>query len=460
MNQDVSRAGRPCAAAVAAESAESADPTILRPRPGRPPAVAPSLPQALTRAPFHGPDTQSISPPTGGPEASFVTFLTGGINPLLQAATPLLLLAGRLRDQIKNPRVDSLYMQSVHEIRAFEERARKAAVPEEDVLAARYTLCTVVDEAVLNTPWGVESGWAARSLLITFHRETFGGEKVFRIVERVLSEPRRYLALLELLYICVSLGFEGRYRIADRGSARLVDVRQELFRCIQTLRGTPEAALSPQWKGVENKRRKMLHLVPLWVVATACAAVLLATFIILNARLSDRAAPLNVLLAGIGRQPLYSPARRAPETPSLSLRVLLASQIARGLVSVTDKPGGNELVTISVSDLFASGSELVNPSYVPLINEIGAAAERVPGRYTITGHTDDQPLRSFRFPDNFALSRERAVQVANLLKTQIHDPGRVDFVGVGSAEPRYMPPSLPENRARNRRVEIMHHTGS
>jgi type VI secretion system protein ImpK len=398
-----------------------------------------------------------------GSGASFVSFLAGGINPLVQAATPLLILAGRLRDQIRNAQVESLYSQSVQEMRSFEERARRAAVPEEDVLAARYALCSVIDEAVLNTPWGAESGWAARSLLVTFHRESFGGEKVFQLVDRVLKEPRRYLALLELLYICLSLGFEGRYRVEQGGATRLTDIRLDLFRCIQTLRGTPEADLSPQWQGVENKRREMMRMVPLWVVATACAAVLLATFIILSAKLSNRADPLNAMLAGVGRQPLYSPARTVVATPSLGLlpqaqglRELLVAQIAQGLVSVTDQPDGNSLITIAVNDLFASGSEVVNPQYVALINAIGAAAEKVPGRYIVTGHTDDQPLRSFRFPDNFALSRERALQVANVLKTQIHDAGRVDFVGVGSSEPRFTPASLPENRARNRRVEITH----
>ena len=389
--------------------------------------------------------------------ASFVSFLGGGLNPLVQAATPLLILAGRLRDRIRNAQAESLYSQSVQEMRSFEERARRAAVPEEDVLAARYVLCSVIDEAVLNTPWGVESGWAARSLLVTFHRESFGGEKVFQLVDRVLNEPRRYLALLELLYICLSLGFEGRYRVEEGGATRLTDIRFDLFRSIQTLRGTPEADLSPQWQGVENKRREMIRMVPLWVVATACAAVLLAMFIILSAKLSNRADPLNAMLAGVGRQPLYSRARAAPvATPSVGLRELLAPQIAKGLVSVTDQPDGNSLVTIAVNDLFASGSEVVNPQYVALIDAIGSAAEKVPGRYIVTGHTDDQPLRSFRFPDNFALSRERALQVANVLKTRIHDAGRVDFVGVGSSEPRFTPASLPENRARNRRVEIIH----
>jgi type VI secretion system protein ImpK len=434
----------------------SPDVTIMRPRPGRRPVVAPD-PRPRASAPL--PDPRSTVAEPVGPGANFASFLTGGINPLVQAATPLLILAGRLRDQIRNAQVDSLYNQSVQEMRSFEERARRAAVPDEDVLAARYALCSVIDEAVLNTPWGAESGWAARSLLVTFHRESFGGEKVFQLVDRVLNEPRRYLALLELLYICLCLGFEGRYRVEERGDTRLAGIREDLFRCIQTLRGTAETDLSPQWQGVENKRREMMRIVPLWVVATACFAVLLATFIILSAKLSNRADPLNAMLARVGRQPLFSPVRPTVAAPAVGLRELLASQIAKGLVSVTDQPGGNALITIAVNDLFASGSEVVNPQYVALINEIGAAAQKVPGRYTVTGHTDDQPLRSFRFPDNFALSRERAKQVATLLKTQIHDPGRVDFVGVGSAEPRFTPAGLPENRARNRRVEITQRAG-
>jgi type VI secretion system protein ImpK len=437
------------------------DATILRPRPGRQRAVTAGSAQIPPppRGPVPLPEAPLTAAQAAEPGASFVSFLTGGINPLVQAATPLLILAGRLREQIRNPHVDNLYSQSVQEIRSFEERARRAAVPDEDVLAARYALCSVIDEAVLNTPWGAESGWAARSLLVTFHRESSGGQKVFQLVDRVLNEPRRYLALLELLYICLSLGFEGRYRLEERGATRLTDIRHDLFRCIQTQRGTAETDLSPQWKGVENKRREMMRIVPLWVVATACAAVLLATFIILSAKLSNRADPLNAMLARVGRQPLYSPARAITETPSLGLRELLAPQIARGLVSVEDQPVGNALITIAVNDLFASGSEVVNPQYVSLINAIGAAAEKVPGRYVVTGHTDDQPLRSFRFPDNFALSRERALQVANLLKAQIHDAGRVDFVGVGSAEPRYTPANLPNNRARNRRVEITRRIG-
>jgi len=65
-------------------------------------------------------------------------------------------------------------------------------------------------------------------------------------------------------------------------------------------------------------------------------------------------------------------------------------------------------------------------------------------------------VRSLRYRDNFELSRERAVSVAKLLKAALRDPARVEWTGVGSSQPRYTPESLAENRARNRRVEIVH----
>jgi type VI secretion system protein ImpK len=101
----------------------------------------------------------------------------------------------------------------------------------------------------------------------------------------------------------------------------------------------------------------------------------------------------------------------------------------------------------------------VNSQYAVLIDAIGAALEQVPGHVTVTGHTDDQPLRSLRYSDNYDLSRARALEVTNRLKARVRDPARIDFTGKGSSEPRYRPENVPENRARNRRVEILHRRG-
>jgi type VI secretion system protein ImpK len=87
---------------------------------------------------------------------------------------------------------------------------------------------------------------------------------------------------------------------------------------------------------------------------------------------------------------------------------------------------------------------------------VARALAQVPGKVVVVGHTDDQPVRSLQFADNFELSRERAVAVTRVLKTVLDKSRPVEWIGVGSAQPRYKPVDTAENRARNRRVEIIH----
>ena len=117
------------------------------------------------------------------------------------------------------------------------------------------------------------------------------------------------------------------------------------------------------------------------------------------------------------------------------------------------------MITLLGGELFSSGSADVNPSFEPTLDRIAAAIDVVPGRVMIVGHTDDQPIKSLKFHDNYELSRERAVSVANVLKKNIKNPARLTWTGRGSSQPRYRPESDPANRARNRRVEIIHLRG-
>jgi type VI secretion system protein ImpK len=88
------------------------------------------------------------------------------------------------------------------------------------------------------------------------------------------------------------------------------------------------------------------------------------------------------------------------------------------------------------------------------------ALNKIPGRVLVVGHTDDQRIRSLRYQDNFELSRERAVSVVTLLQGGIDNRARLSWTGVGASEPRYRPESDPENRPRNRRVEVIHVSGT
>jgi type VI secretion system protein ImpK len=133
----------------------------------------------------------------------------------------------------------------------------------------------------------------------------------------------------------------------------------------------------------------------------------------------------------------------------------LKPQEDRGALTVTEK-GRESIVTLpSSADVFASGSADINPEYEATLEQIALALNKVKGRVTIVGHTDSQPIKSFRYQNNYQLSRERAASVATVLKRTLTPPGSLDVQGKGDSQ-RLVEESTPENRARNRRVEIIH----
>jgi type VI secretion system protein ImpK len=420
-----------------------ADGTVIRPKPG---GSRRDLPRTSAPLPDH---PAQPSPSLGS--VSLNDFVVGGRNAILLAATPLIALASRLQSTASQPDVAGLRRQAEAEIRAFDERLRVSGVVPDDAKIARYLLCTFFDSAVLNTPWGAQSDWSSKPLLVTFHREVLGGEKFFQILEQISGQPSRYIDLIELQYICIALGFEGMYRIQDRGQLKLAELQHNTFRLIRETRGLREEELAVHWHGVEDRRNPLLRYVPWWIVAATGLALLVIAFVIYSVRLNNSAAQLKDVLSAPSVQVEYKPA----QVPRVNrLKQILKPQEDARLLTVEDF-GDKTVVTLIATNLFRSGSASLNPQYLDSLQAVARGLEQVKGKVVVIGHTDDQPLRSLQFADNFDLSRERAVVVANLLRPALSDPQRVESTGVGSAQPRYNPVNTPENRARNRRVEIV-----
>ena len=390
--------------------------------------------------------------------ADISEFLGDSLNPLVQAATPLLLLALQLRHSAQAPDVLRLREQAEVQVRKFEARVHDARCSPESVLTARYVLCAALDEAVLNAPWGERSGWAQRTLLVTFHGESYGGAKFFAILDRLREDVPRHIELLELLYLCMALGFAGRYQIEPDGVLRLSAIQDDLYRRIRSQRGSAPETLSPHWRGVEDRSHRLSRWLPWWVVASAAACLLLTVFLWLHTRLNDLSAPISAQAARIGLEAARVPDGARP-APTLRLGELLAPEQRAGLLSVDEEADGSARVRLNAAAMFASGGVEVDPAQRPLLTKVAAALDQLRGRVIVVGHTDDQPLRSLAYKDNFALSAARAQAVAKVLGAGLRDASRVESAGAGDSQPLARPPQLPANRARNRRVEILFQPG-
>ena len=188
----------------------------------------------------------------------------------------------------------------------------------------------------------------------------------------------------------------------------------------------------------------------------ACAV--LATFLYFFTRLNLLSAPVNAQLAGLGlediRPPMEASAARQPASPRKSLKQLLSPQERAGELSVDEQADGKATVRLAAAEMFPSGGFQIGPAQLPLLHLITAALNQVQGRVVVVGHTDDQPIHSLQFKDNYALSAARAHSVMQILSQGINDPARLDSIGAGDSQPIAVPADVPANRARNRRVEI------
>lgn len=203
------------------------------------------------------------------------------VNPLIAAASGLLSEVVQLKHSYHAEDLYALKERLTTAIKLFEHRAFGEGAESGQVMAARYVLCTVIDEAVVTTPWGNESEWSQMSLLSTFHNETFGGEKFFQLLERLTRNPVKHLQMLELMYLCLALGFEGKYRVLPRGMLELEAIRDSVYRQIRQLRGDIPRELSPHWQGLQDGRRSLVRIVPWWLVALftlMCLGVLYGGF--------------------------------------------------------------------------------------------------------------------------------------------------------------------------------------
>jgi type VI secretion system protein ImpK len=373
-------------------------------------------------------------------------------NVLVAAANPLINAIPQIRHSVSHEDPAQLRQQLIDQIRRFELSCQQSGLGYEVIIGARYCLCTALDEAAALTPWGSRGVWTSNGLLVTFHNETWGGEKFFQLLAKLSQNPRRHILMLELIYFCLLLGFEGRYRVLDNGRSQLETIKQRLLQMIKSVRGSYAAALSPHPTDQPVLRKLWRPMIPLWACAAVAGLAACLFYIVLNWRLGDYTSPVlaRIYQTALPEVKIGNPAPPPPAT--LNLRAFLKPEIDAGLVVVRDE-ADRSVVTLKGDGLFASAATEVRGGYIDVIRRIAAAMNNVSGQIQVIGYSDNVPIRSARFASNFELSLARARSVQTLLQQQLAQPSRVKAEGRGESNP-LVPNTSAENRARNRRVEI------
>lgn len=172
---------------------------------------------------------------------------------------------------------------------------------------------------------------------------------------------------------------------------------------------------------------------------------------------------LDMFSGGFGFQSGKEASEVVSETPGLEGGL---SPIVRQLVEIADKFGlqkdvefaiSTEGLVLRVSDsaLFDRGVAEISPKAFPLLNMIATIISKSANITRVEGHTDNLPIHTAKFPSNWDLSTERAVNVLRyLINKGKCSPKRLSAAGFGEFQPIF-PNDTAEHRARNRRVEFI-----
>ncbi len=482
------------------------DRTIIRPNPGgrrtatpspaAPPSPAPAYP------PPQGPGL-SYPPPPVAPDASSEDWVrtapvqappqdagqqamvlkrdvpvAANENVLLEASSPILLLLGRLRVSLMRANFANLMGQVADAIEEFEQKVRRAGVPEAEARQAKYVLCATADDIVQNIPSEERHYWTQYSMLAKFFGERTGGVRFFEELERAKADPSTNFALLELMHACLALGFQGIHRTSAGGAAQLQMIQRTLYELLRRTRPRTDAELSPHWRGQDIPPPARGFRVPFWAPVAVLASLVFVLFGGMRLLLASdtetvttemrRLFPETALV--IYRPPVPVPAPvpgpRPPPPPPIEppkppgptqlerIRAALVKEIAEKKVDAMEN-GASIIIRVGDLTSFPTGSATALESFKPLALKIAAALDKEPGEIRITGHTDNVPFQKWAgFPrDNLELSRERAKAVEASLKPGIADPTRLKPEGKAETVP-LAPNDTEEGRRRNRRVEI------
>jgi type VI secretion system protein ImpK len=428
--------------------------------------------------------------PKSSPETIHANLAAlGGLNPLIAMANPILGAVPQIRRALKHPDPAGLLANLHDQIESLQTSASFAEVSDETVEHAVYALCALLDESAAATPWG--RTWLDSGLLKKICNAGNGGEGFYARLDKLstgqLPENIDRAQLLEFYYVCLALGFEGRYRNAEGGRQALAEVRDKLYGLISRRRPRP-AELSAHWRSATAEaaaapalemaakvsaqisaqhaaaseettlppvQPSLLSRVPRRAVWSAVAGIVgaMIVFYMLALRLQDdetRAIftankKTKVVESSAAPSPVPVPASQAASEE-------LAKALA-GMPVTVAHDAGRVALSLRHERQFTVGGTAPAAELRPVFQKIAAALEKIPGAIVVTGHSDAVPTSGVRYASNQELSAARARAVAQLMAPSLSAPGRLSAEGKGDAEP-IAPGVTAADRARNRRVTI------
>ena len=162
----------------------------------------------------------------------------------------------------------------------FEDNARRNGIDNEKIRYAKFALVAFLDETIISSEWREKDDWLSEPLQIRMFDTFNAGEEFYTYMGNLRQKTSLNKDVLEIYYLCLSLGFKGKYQIQSPENLRRIidDLNLELH---------PEAynsvdTLSPDGKPRQSIIQKVESKIPLWVYPVAAIMILIVLYVVLK----------------------------------------------------------------------------------------------------------------------------------------------------------------------------------
>jgi type VI secretion system protein ImpK len=191
---------------------------------------------------------------------------TQSANDLVGFAAPIFDLILRLKAGIVQPSNDLRPKVSAL-LQEFEERSVRHRFSEKLVQVAKFALASFVDETVLTNNFPLKEEWEKYPLQLELFGEQLAGNKFYDKLESMLRQIDVTADAVEVYYVCMLLGFKGRYAVYEQD--KLLSTMQRTADALVKCGKIKQVELSPHWLVKDQPVRQEKKGMPMWAKVSA-----------------------------------------------------------------------------------------------------------------------------------------------------------------------------------------------
>ncbi|HXD33108.1 MAG TPA: type IVB secretion system protein IcmH/DotU [Pyrinomonadaceae bacterium] len=204
---------------------------------------------------------------------------------LISLAAPTFELVLKLQAGIIKP--SNELRQLVHRLlEEMEKRGATLRYSERQIKAVKFALAAFVDETLLSNAFPLRDEWEKFPLQLQYFDEHLAGDTYFTRLEALLRHVEAEADVVEVYYLCLLLGFKGRYVVEK---AQLAEIIRNTANHLRRVGRLSENELSPHWLATDQPEPRIDPGVPIWakIGAAACLALVLFFYLVLHLLLSN-----------------------------------------------------------------------------------------------------------------------------------------------------------------------------